>query len=66
MLMARALQLFMPGKPRVWYLDLFAGINNYDAVKKVGSDGHKEISRTNLSIKQIRGSFKERCSTKAT
>ncbi|MDY6230822.1 glycosidase, partial [Peptostreptococcus porci] len=41
MLMARALQLFMPGKPQVWYLDLFAGVNNYDAVKKAGSDGHK-------------------------
>lgn len=25
MLLARALQLFMPGKPQVWYLDLFAG-----------------------------------------
>ena len=25
MLMARALQMFMPGKPQVWYLDLFAG-----------------------------------------
>ena len=25
MLLARALQLFMPGKPQIWYLDLFAG-----------------------------------------
>ena len=23
MLMARAIQLFMPGKPQIWYLDLF-------------------------------------------
>ena len=59
MLMARALQLFMPGKPQVWYLDLFAGVNNYDAVKKAGSDGHKEINRTNLSIKQIEEALKK-------
>ena len=25
LLLARAIQLFMPGKPQVWYLDLFAG-----------------------------------------
>ena len=25
LLMARVLQLFMPGKPQIWYLDLFAG-----------------------------------------
>ena len=25
MLLARAVQLFMPGKPQMWYLDLFAG-----------------------------------------
>ena len=30
MLMARALQLFMPGKPQIWYLDLFAGKNDYE------------------------------------
>lgn len=33
MLLARALQIFMPGKPQVWYLDLFAGKNDIDAVK---------------------------------
>ena len=49
MLLARAIQLFMPGKPQVWYLDLFAGRNNHAAVEKAGSGGHKEINRTNLS-----------------
>lgn len=34
LLMARAIQLFMPGKPQIWYLDLFAGKNNYEAVKE--------------------------------
>lgn len=53
MLLARALQLFMPGKPQIWYLDLFAGKNNHKAVKLAGADGHKEINRTNLSAEQI-------------
>ncbi len=52
MLFARALQIFMPGKPQVWYLDLFAGKNDYEAVKKAGSGGHKEINRTNLTLCQ--------------
>lgn len=49
LLLARALQLFMPGKPQVWYLDLFAGVNDYEGMRKAGKDGHKEINRTNLS-----------------
>lgn len=53
MLLARALQLFMPGKPQVWYLDLFAGKNDYDAVRRAGAGGHKEINRTNLTEAQI-------------
>lgn len=53
MLMARALQLFMPGKPQVWYLDVFAGKNDHEAVRRAGADGHKEINRTNLSVEQI-------------
>ncbi|ADL03217.1 glycosidase [Lacrimispora saccharolytica] len=53
MLLSRALQLFMPGKPQVWYLDLFAGKNDYEAVKKAGAAGHKEVNRTNLSLVQI-------------
>ncbi len=51
--LARALQLFMPGTPQVWYLDLFAGTNDYAAADGGGSGGHKEINRTNLSIDQI-------------
>lgn len=53
MLMARALQLFMPGKPQIWYLDLFVGKNDYNAVKRAGAGGHKEINRTNLTKEQI-------------
>ena len=53
LLLARAIQLFMPGKPQVWYLDLFAGKNDHDAVKRAGEGGHKEINRTNLTEEQI-------------
>lgn len=53
MLLARAIQLFMPGKPQVWYLDLFAGENDWEAVERYGEDGHKEINRTNLSNEEI-------------
>lgn len=53
MLLARAIQIFMPGKPQVWYLDLFAGKNDYEAVKRAGAGGHKEINRTNLTVEEM-------------
>jgi len=49
LLLARAIQLFMPGKPQVWYLDLLAGTNDYEAMERAGEGGHKEINRTNLT-----------------
>jgi hypothetical protein len=51
--LARSIQLFMPGKPQVWYLDLFAGPNDHEAVARAGADGHKEINRTNLSDEDV-------------
>ncbi|MDO4432577.1 MAG: hypothetical protein Q4B80_04585 [Aerococcaceae bacterium] len=53
MLLARALQLFVPGKPQIWYLDIFAGKNDHEAVERAGAGGHKEINRTNLTQAQI-------------
>lgn len=53
LLLARAIQLFMPGIPQIWYLDLFAGKNDYKAIETAGSGGHKEINRTTLSISEI-------------
>ena len=32
--LSRAIQMFMPGIPQVWYLDLFAGKNNYEAADR--------------------------------
>ncbi len=54
LLLARAIQMFMPGKPQVWYLDLLAGTNDYEGMRRAGKDGHKEINRTNLTVEQIR------------
>jgi len=51
--LARAIQLFMPGIPQVWYLDLFAGRNDYEAADKGGTARHKEINRTTLSRTDI-------------
>jgi sucrose phosphorylase len=53
LLLARAIQMFMPGIPQVWYLDIFAGKNNYEAADKAGSAGHKEINRSTLSMKEV-------------
>lgn len=53
LLFCRAVQLFMPGIPQVWYLDLFAGKNDHEAVSRAGAGGHKEINRTNLSKERV-------------
>jgi len=50
LILARAIQIFMPGIPQVWYLDLLAGKNDYAAVEKAGPSGHKEINRTNVTL----------------
>ena len=51
--LARAIQMFMPGVPQVWYLDLFAGRNDYAAADQGGAGGHKEINRTTLQAGDI-------------
>ncbi|WP_194765836.1 glycosidase [Tamlana sp. I1] len=58
LLLARAIQMFMPGIPQVWYLDIFAGKNDYEAADKGGSAGHKEINRTTLSLKDVDAGLK--------
>ena len=54
LLLARAIQMFTPGIPQVWYLDLFAGRNDYTAADLGGTGGHKEINRTTLSLADVR------------
>ena len=58
LLLARAIQLFMPGIPQIWYLDLFAGKNDHAAADKAGVGGHKEINRTTLSLAAIQAGLK--------
>ena len=57
--LARAIQMFMPGIPQVWYLDLFAGKNDYIAADKGGTGGHKEINRTTLTNSDIEQGLKQ-------
>jgi sucrose phosphorylase len=64
LLFARAIQMFMPGIPQVWYLDIFAGTNDYAAVEKAGADGHKEINRTTLNLADIKKALKKDVVTK--
>lgn len=59
LLLARAIQLFMPGKPQVWYLDLFAGRNDLEAVHRGGEAAHKEINRTNLTAAQVEAGLQQ-------
>jgi sucrose phosphorylase len=49
----------MPGIPQIWYLDIFAGANDYAGVEKAGKDGHKEINRTTLSLENIQEGLKK-------
>ena len=58
LLLARVIQMFVPGIPQVWYLDIFAGKNNYEAADNGGSAGHKEINRTALSMQDIEQGLK--------
>ena len=57
--LARAIQMFMPGIPQVWYLDLFAGKNDYAAADEGGTAGHKEINRTTLALSDIEEGLKQ-------
>ena len=61
MALARAIQLFMPGKPQVWYLDLLCGKNDYEAMARAGEGGHKEINRTNVSLFEAEARLNDPC-----
>jgi len=48
---ARAIQLFTPGIPQVYYMTLSAGENDYEAVERTGEG--REINRRNYSLADI-------------
>ena len=60
LLLARAIQMFMPGIPQIWYLDIFAGKNDYEAADNGGDDGHKEINRTTLTMQDVEAGLKRK------
>jgi len=54
-LAARAIQLFTPGIPQVYYVGLLAGKNDFDAVETTGEG--REINRHNYSLEEIEESL---------
>lgn len=50
-LAARAIQLFAPGIPQVYYVGLLAGKNDEEAVKRTGEG--REINRHNYSTEEV-------------
>jgi sucrose phosphorylase len=50
-IMARAIQLFVPGIPQVYYVGLLAGENDYKKVKETGEE--REINRHNFTKQEI-------------
>ncbi len=52
LVLARAIQLFSPGRPQVYYQSLLGGANDNDAVERSGEG--REINRTNYSVDQVR------------
>lgn len=59
MALARALQMFMPGKPEVWYLDLFVGKNDYANIEADPMKQNREINRTRLSLADVEEGLKK-------
>ncbi len=49
---ARAIQLFTPGVPQVYYVGLLAGENDDEAVSRTGEG--REINRHNFTLEEIR------------
>lgn len=55
---ARAIQLFAPGVPQIYYVGLLAGENDQEAAARTG-DG-REINRHNFSREEIRAATRRR------
>ncbi len=53
LLMARALQLFMPGKPQIWYMDVLAGENNLEAFERDPAADNRYINRRSYTLAEV-------------
>lgn len=51
LVVARAIQLFAPGRPQVYYLGLLGGRNDQQAVQRTGEG--RAVNRTNLTVQQV-------------
>jgi sucrose phosphorylase len=63
-LLARAVQFFLPGIPQVYYVGLFAGVNDLDLLERtgVGRDINRHYySRDELAIASRRGVVRKLC-----
>ncbi len=58
MTLARAVQIFMPGKPQIWYQDLLAGENDLEVFKRDPEADNREINRHNYSMEEIKDNLK--------
>ena len=52
--LARAIQLFMPGKPQVWYMDLLAGASDEDVLVRNPGTDTREVNRRCYSPEEAR------------
>ena len=52
MLLARAIQLFFPGNPQIYYLDLLCGKNNLQNIDYDKEESKREINRSNVSLEE--------------
>lgn len=57
-LCARAIQMFAPGVPMVYYVGLLAGRNDVDALMQ--SPDHRDINRHNFTYSEIEAGVKQR------
>jgi len=54
---ARAIQLFTPGIPQIYYVGLLAGVNDLEAVEATGE--RREINRQNFTIFEIEAALEK-------
>lgn len=54
--LARAIQLFMPGKPQIWYMDLLAGESDEAVLSRIPGTDTREVNRRCYTL----GEAKER------
>lgn len=58
LVLARAFQLFMPGKPQVWYMDLLAGESDEEILRHVPGTDTREVNRHCYTLSEARERLK--------